>query len=439
MERIIIDKGIVKQKINELGILSVCNISIRELVKLVDAIEKETGYQYIRMELGVPGIKACSIGVDAEIEALKNGYASVYSNIEGIPELKNELSRFSKLFLNITVSASSCIPTVGGMQASFAAFIIANRTDKSKGATLFIDPGFSVQKQQIKTLGFPYISFDIYNFRGEKLREKLESYLTNGIFSSIIYSNPNNPTWICFTNQELQIIGEVASKYDVIVIEDLAYIGMDFREDFSLPGQAPYPPTVANYTNNYILLISASKIFSFAGERLGAIVVSDDLINRNYSDLKQYFGTETFGNALIYGALYPMTASTSHAGQYAFATMLKTINDGEFNYVNELKIYGEQAKVMKRLFTENGFYIVYEKDDEKPLADGFYFTFCYPGLTGKELSEELLYYGISAISLKITGSDREGLRACVSLVHENLYGILEKRLKQFNEDHPINK
>ncbi len=91
---------------------------------------------------------------------------------------------------------------------------------------------------------------------------------------------------------------------------------------------------------------------------------------------------------------------------------------------------------MKRIFTQNGFKIVYDHDEEKPIADGFYFTLSYPGLTGEQLLHELLYYGISAISLAITGSKRtEGLRACVSFVRPDQFEDLEERAKLFNENH----
>ncbi len=104
-----------------------------------------------------------------------------------------------------------------------------------------------------------------------------------------------------------------------------------------------------------------------------------------------------------------------------------------------VKEYGEKAKIMKKLFTDNGFNIVYDKDENEPIADGFYFTFSYPGFTGDKLLEEMLYYGISAISLAITGSERlEGIRACVSLVQRSQFADLEFRLKKFHEHHPLN-
>jgi hypothetical protein len=91
---------------------------------------------------------------------------------------------------------------------------------------------------------------------------------------------------------------------------------------------------------------------------------------------------------------------------------------------------------MKSVFTRSGFRIVYDRDVDKPLADGFYFTVSFPGFTGEELVEELLYYGISAISLRITGSEKtEGIRACVSQVGLHQLNILEERLAAFQKDH----
>ncbi|HBI80447.1 MAG TPA: aminotransferase, partial [Bacteroidales bacterium] len=413
--------------------------SIRELVSLVNEIEKATGLKYVRMEMGVPGLEPSHIGIDAEIEALKRGVASKYPMIDGVPELKKEIARFVKNFANIDVDEQGCIPTVGSMQGAMAAFLVVNRCKTAKDTILFIDPGFPVQKQQLKILGMNYETFDVYSYRGDKLRNKLESYLKKGNISAILYSNPNNPSWICFSEKELQIVGELATAYDAIVIEDLAYFAMDFRKDLSKPGQPPYQPTVANYTDNWIMLISSSKAFSYAGQRIGSMVISNSLYKRRYPDLKRFFTSDEFGYAMLYGAVYSLSSGVCHSTQYGFAAMLKAANDGIFNFVEPIREYGEKARIMKKIFTENGFTIVYNMDEDKPLADGFYFTISYPGFTGEQLIEELLYYGVSAISLAITGSERtEGLRACVSQVQRSQFADLEYRLKQFNDDHKYN-
>ncbi|MCU0460560.1 MAG: pyridoxal phosphate-dependent aminotransferase [Bacteroidales bacterium] len=409
--------------------------SIREISHLVDLVEAQTGISFVRMEMGVPGLPAPSIGIEAEIAALKNGVASIYPDISGIPILKEETSRFIKLFLNINVKPEGCIPTVGSMMGGMVTFLVANRNDRTKEGSLFIDPGFPVQKQQVKMLGHDYHSFDVYNSRGKKLKAKLESYLKTGKISSLVYSNPNNPSWICLTEEELSIIGELATQYDVIVIEDLAYFGMDFRKDYSTPGKAPYQPTVARYTDDYVLLISSSKVFSYAGQRIGMIAISDHLFTRSYPDLLRYYSSEKFGHSLIFGALYGLSAGVCHSVQYGLTALLKAVNDGTYKYRDDLQEYAEKAAIMKELFVRNGFSITYDKDLDEPIADGFYFTVSYPGMKGKDLLRELLSYGISAITLDITGSEREGLRACVSLVPRQMFGDLGIRLKKFNEDH----
>ncbi|MCK5028510.1 MAG: pyridoxal phosphate-dependent aminotransferase [Bacteroidales bacterium] len=431
-----IDACVVQNKIQQSGLENVGLASIRELVRLVNEIEKETGDKYIRMEMGVPGLPPAQVGIDGEIAALKSGVASKYPMIEGVDILKKEISRFVKNFMNVDVDDKNCIPTVGSMQGGFASFMVSCRRDVKKDTTLFIDPGFPVQKMQHKVLGLKYDTFDVYNYRGDKLKAKLESYLEKGNISTILYSNPNNPSWICFTETELQIIGELATKYDVVVMEDLAYFAMDFRKDLSKPGVAPYQPSVAHYTDNYILLISSSKSFSYAGQRIGMMVISDGLFKRNFPDLKRFYKTDEFGYSMVYGAIYSLSSGTSHSAQYGLAALLKAANDGDFNFVENVKEYGERAKIMKKLFTENGFEIVYDMDENEPLADGFYFTFSYPGIDGVKLLEELLYYGISSISLATTGSERiEGLRACVSQIQRSQLKDLEERLKIFNEHH----
>jgi aspartate/methionine/tyrosine aminotransferase len=422
-----IPEHIVNKIVAESGIKEVGKASIREIKKLINDIEGASGISFIRMEMGIPGLPACQIGVNAQIEALKKGCAAFYPDIDGTPDLKKEMARYVKNFLDLDVSPDGCIPTVGSMMGGMAAFMTFVRTRKEKDTTLFIDPGFPVQKQQHRVLGLKFETFDVYNFRGEKLREKLNSYLEKGNIHSIIYSNPNNPSWICFTEKELKIIGELATKYDVCVIEDLAYFGMDFRTDISKPGKPPYQPTVGKYTDNYALLISSSKAFSYAGERIGMLVLSNHWYNREFPDLIPYFGTPKLGRAIIYGTVYAISSGTSHSAQYALAAILKACNDGTYNYLDEVKIYAEKARIMKKMFVENGFKIVYDKDEDLPLADGFYFTVSYPGLSGEELLREFLYYGVSAISLAITGSERtEGLRACTSLIKMEQMPILEE-------------
>lgn len=432
MSKTLIDRKLVDEKITAAGLSNLGKATIREIVGLVNVLQQETGVKYMRMEMGVPGLKPSDIGTNAEIDALHKGVAADYPMVDGLKELKEESSRFVKNFMNIEISPTGCIPTVGSMQGGYATFLINGFLDPAKDTALFIDPGFPVQKQQFRVLGQKFESFDVYHYRGEKLHDKLKSYLEKGNINSIIYSNPNNPAWFCLTEEELKIIGDLCNQYDVIAVEDLAYFAMDFRRDMSKPGQPPYQLSVANFTNNYVLLISGSKAFSYAGQRIAVVCISDAVYNRSYPELKKRFGTEKYGYTFVLRIIYSLSSGAGHSAQYALAAMFKAANEGRFNFVEEVREYGERAAIMKKLFLKAGFTIVYDKDLDEDLADGFYFTVQYPGLTGHELLKELLAFGISAITLENTGSEQiHALRACVSQIKPQMAEELERRLNLF--------
>ena len=422
---------IVKKAVEELHIKDLEKATIREVVAIAGKIEKETGLEFIHMEMGVPGLPPSAVGVAAEIAALKRGVASIYPPIDGIDELKTESTRFIKAFVDLDISPEGCVPVVGSMEGVFVSFIVANQCDSVKDTILFIDPGFPVQKQQVHVLGYKYESFDVYDYRGDKLKDKLESYLSKGNISCIIYSNPNNPGWFCLKEEELKIIGELATRYDAIVFEDLAYFAMDFRRNLGTPFQAPFQVSVGKYTDNYLLFISGSKAFSYAGQRIGIVAISNSLYKRVYPGLTQKYGGGTFGTSLIHRVLYAVSTGASHSAQCALAAMFKAASDGQYQFLEEVEEYGRRAKKLKEIFLKEGFELVYDKDLDEEIADGFYFTVSYPGMTGGELLKRLIPYGISAISLSTTGSRQEGLRICTSFIQDHQYELLAQRLSAF--------
>ncbi len=434
-----IKRELIDETIENFHITDFAKATIREVKAIAAHAEAASGVEFIKMEMGVPGLPPSAVGVKAEVEALQRGIASLYPDINGLPELKEEASRFIKAFIGVDLAAEGCVPVTGSMQGTFASFLTCSQTNERKDTILFIDPGFPVQKQQLVVMGQKYETFDVYNYRGEKLREKLESYLKNGNISAIIYSNPNNPSWICLKEEELQIIGELATQYDVIVLEDLAYFAMDFRQPLGKPFEAPYQPTVARYTDHYVLLISGSKAFSYAGQRIGVACISDQLYQRAYPGLTKRYGGGTFGTVFIHRVLYALSSGTSHSAQFAMAAMLKAASDGAYDFLGEVSVYGERARKLKEIFLRHGFYLVYDNDLGDPVADGFYFTIGYPGMSSGELARELMYYGVSAIALTTTGSNQEGLRACTSFIKDHQYTQLEERMQVFEEQHPVKK
>lgn len=432
-----IDKHLIDDAIRNFGIQDFAKATIREVKSIAAYAEKESGEEFIKMEMGIPGLPASQIGVDAQIKALQDGIAHSYPDIQGQPLLKDAASLFVKAFIGVDIKPEGCIPVCGSMQGTFASFLTCSQASKDKDTILFIDPGFPVQKMQLQVLGVKYETFDVYSYRGDKLGAKLESYLSTGKICAIIYSNPNNPSWICLNEDELRTIGTLATRYDAIVMEDLAYFAMDFRKNLSVPFQPPYQATVANYTDNYILLISGSKAFSYAGERIGVTCISDTLFHRHYADLGNRYEGLSFGQVFSTRMLYALSSGTSHSAQFAMAAMLKAAAEGKYDFRKDIAIYGERAHKMKDIFCRHNFIIVYDKDLDEPIADGFYFTIGYPGMTSGMLAHELMYYGVSAICLITTGSEQEGLRVCTSFIRDNQFDLLDQRMAVFAENHPL--
>jgi aspartate/methionine/tyrosine aminotransferase len=209
---------------------------------------------------------------------------------------------------------------------------------------------------------------------------------------------------------------------------------MDFRRDLSTPFQPPYQATVARYTDNYMLLISGSKAFSYAGERIGVVCISNVLFHRHYPALASRYQGLPFGLVFSTRMLYALSSGTSHSAQYAMAAMLRAASDGTYDFRQEVSVYGQRAHKLKDIFCRHGFHVVYDKDLDEPIADGFYFTIGYKDMTSGQLAHELMYYGVSAICLVTTGSQQEGLRVCTSFIEDHQYDLLEQRMSIFQEN-----
>lgn len=431
-----ITKEQLNKAIKSLGIQDITTATIRQICSLAAELENMADDKFVHLEIGNPGLPASQIGIDAECDILKKGIPNQYPAIQGIPQLKDAGSQFVKSFLNVDIDPANIIPTVGSMQGSYATMLTLMHRAPGRDTVLFLQPGFPATVTQAHIMGMKIESFDIYNYRGKRLEAKLEEYLSRGNITALEYSNPNNPAWTNLTDEELEIIGRVATKYDVVVIEDLAYMGMDFRKDFSHPGEAPYIPTVAHYTDSYILLCSASKIFSYAGQRIALVCMSDKIAERQYTGLKEFFGIPKLRDAFVFGVLYALSSGTSHSAQYALTAMLKAACDGSLNFVETSREYGRRAGIVKKMLLDNGFHIVYDIDGDQPISDGFFFTAGYKDMDSATLQEELMRYGISSISLPSTGSDQNGIRICVSMISDpETFEAFNNRLKKFNDEH----
>ena len=418
-----------------------CNVdspgeaSLLDNTRISGYLESSTGIPMIHLELGSPGFSANKVGVEAEKAALDAGVASKYPPVDGLPVLKEASSRFVKAFLNIDLPPICHIPTTGSMLAVFAAMAAAEQC-RPGGKILVLEPSFSANKQQMAIMGIGWEGVEVTALREGDFEENLRNALA-GEFAAIIYSNPNNPSWMCISEDELKIIAKVADERGIMVIEDLAYFCMDSRGGYGIPYTEPYPPTVARYTDNYMVLLSGSKIFSYAGQRIGVLCIGQGLYHKRFQSLAaRYGGYGIFGQTMAMDILGMITAGCTSSTQYALAAMMDRSCDGAINFALDVSGYTERAARMKEIFLRNSFIISYEEDAMGPIADGFFFTVGYPGISSSCLVDELLAYGVSTVSLHAMGSDRQGVRVCSSRICGDQFALLQERMAAFREDHP---
>ena len=112
--------------------------------------------------------------------------------------------------------------------------------------------------------------------------------------------------------------------------------------------------------------------------------------------------------------------------------MFEAAVEGRYNFVQELRNYGLRAHRSRQIFDANGFHLVYDKDIEQTISDGFFYTVSYKNLSNGELLASLLRCGVIAIPLNTTGSGQSGIRVCVSrLLSEEDFRLLDDHLKLF--------
>ncbi len=131
-----IDYDIVNETIDEMSIPDFGKATIREVVAIASRLEEKTGQEFIHMEMGVPGLPPAAVGVEAEIEALRNGVASIYPVIDGLPRLKKEAARFVKAFIDVDVDPRRLCPG-SRFYAGYIYIVFSGRSNAIRKKTRF--------------------------------------------------------------------------------------------------------------------------------------------------------------------------------------------------------------------------------------------------------------------------------------------------------------
>ena len=182
-----IERKLIDETIADFHITDFAKATIREVKAIASNAEAASGVEFIKMEMGVPGLPPSAVGVKSRWRHYRMELPAYIRILTDFPALKKEAAFYQSLYQTARLSSEGCVPVTGSMQGTFASFLTCSQCDEKKDTILFIDPGFPVQKQQLVVMGQKYETFDVYDYRGDKLKAKLESYLSKGNISAIIY------------------------------------------------------------------------------------------------------------------------------------------------------------------------------------------------------------------------------------------------------------
>ncbi len=104
--------------------------------------------------------------------------------------------------------------------------------------------------------------------------DKLEAALSEPDTTMMIVCNPQNPTGTIWDSSDLKRVGELCSKYNVLVVAD------EIHCDIITPGKQyiPFASVSEINRNNSITCIAPTKAFNLAGLQTSALYIPDDRI-----------------------------------------------------------------------------------------------------------------------------------------------------------------
>ena len=117
-----------------------------------------------------------------------------------------------------------------------------------------------------------YVPLDPHDFTFDA--NVLEDAMKQPGVKALVLCNPSNPSGKVFTREELQIIADLAIKYDLYVITDEVYEHIVFA-----PHHHTYLATLPGMRERTIECSSLSKSYSITGWRLGYVLAAESIMN----------------------------------------------------------------------------------------------------------------------------------------------------------------
>lgn len=243
----------------------VTNLPQSGIRKLQDAAREVP--DAIRLETGEPNFITPDYICEAATQAMKDGFTK-YTAVPGIKTLRDVLAEDFTKRLGVKVTPNQIVVTGG---ATMALTITLGCLGNPGDEILIPDPSWPVYEMQVLSHGLTPVPYVMPADNGfEPKRENIEPLITDKT-KAIMVNTPSNPTGAVFSQETVQMIMDLAKKYDLYVLSDEVYDYLTFEgKHYSLKS--------IDDDGRVILISGASKKYAMTGWRVGYAIASEKIV-----------------------------------------------------------------------------------------------------------------------------------------------------------------
>ena len=264
---------------------------IRKFFDIANKIE-----DCISLGVGEPDFETPWHITEEGIYSLEQG-RTFYTSNQGLPELREEISKWNKRKYNLDYSKDEIIVTCGGSEAiDIALRCCINPGDE----VIILEPNYVCYEPDVVLAGGVPVKIQLQNKNEFRLTpEELESAIAEKT-KILVMNYPNNPTGAIMTKSDLEKIAKVIIKHDLLVISDEIYSELTYSSNHYSIAALP------NMRDRTITINGFSKTYSMTGWRLGYVMGPKQIMDQmkkihqfvvmSAPTISQYAGIEALRN-----------------------------------------------------------------------------------------------------------------------------------------------
>ena len=265
----------VSEKMYELGSKK---STIRELFEYgkrqAAIVGKENVYDF---SIGNPTVPSPACVKESIMEILNTVDSSVihgYTSAQGDVETRAVIAQYLNNTYGLKVNADNFYMTCGA--AASLCITLRALTESSDNEFIVIAPYFPEYRVFIEAQGakFRMVPADTVNFQIDF--DELEATI-NPNTKGMIINSPNNPSGVVYSEETIQKLAKLLERKSAEYGHPIVLISDEPYREIAYDGvEVPY---VTKYYKNTIVCYSYSKSLSLPGERIGYILVPDEVEN----------------------------------------------------------------------------------------------------------------------------------------------------------------